>query len=144
MKNELGPVFTAEIGGIETQAVDARTFHQLLGNQRQVSAITREFQFADWIKRRIEKYGFVENQDYVKFPRKEGAPRSSRHNYTISVDMAKELLMVENNARGREVRKYFIECEQIALFQLYSSKKGNNYSPVATAAWGLNEVDSER
>lgn len=34
--------------------------------------------------------------------------------YALTIDMAKELSMVENNERGRMARKYFIECEKKA------------------------------
>lgn len=72
--------------------------------------------FLNWIKNRIEKYGFVENQDYCSFnkiiEREVGA--TTRVEYDLSVDMAKELSMVENNEKGRLARKYFIECEKIA------------------------------
>lgn len=38
-----------------------------------------------------------------------------RDEYIITVDMAKELSMVERNANGREARLYFIACEKEAL-----------------------------
>lgn len=37
--------------------------------------------------------------------------------YHLSLDMAKELSMVERNAKGKEAREYFIECERVALHQ---------------------------
>ena len=87
------------------KAVNARELHQFLGNKRE---------FATWIKQRIEQYGFVENQDYSSFDnivkRDNGA--TVRKEYALSIDMAKELSMVENNEKGRIVRKYFIACEE--------------------------------
>ena len=89
------------------RAVDARCLHAFLGNKRQ---------FTDWIKQRIEQYGFVENQDFVSFhkfvKRETGATRVTE--YAISIDMAKELSMVENNEKGKMARQYFIRCEEIA------------------------------
>ncbi len=89
------------------RAVNARELHQFLENKRQ---------FADWIKQRIDQYGFVENQDFevihnfVKNP-EGGRPTTE---YALSINMAKELSMVENNEKGRMARKYFIECEKKA------------------------------
>lgn len=71
--------------------------------------------FSTWIKSRIEKYQFVENQDYATAPQKYGTANggyATRMEYALSIDMAKELSMVENNERGRMARKYFIECER--------------------------------
>lgn len=66
--------------------------------------------FSDWIRNRITKYGFIENIDYIKTARKVG--NATAYDYHITLDMAKELCMVENNNRGREARRYFIECEK--------------------------------
>lgn len=89
------------------RAVNARELHQFLESKQQ---------FANWIQNRIEKYGFVENQDFCSFnkviKRETGATTITE--YALSVDMAKVLSMVENNEKGRLARKYFIECEKIA------------------------------
>ncbi|MCH3815434.1 antA/AntB antirepressor family protein [Campylobacter jejuni] len=67
-------------------------------------------QFANWINERIENYDFIENQDYViELVYTKGRPRKE---YYITLDMAKELCMVENNEKGRQARRYFIECEK--------------------------------
>ena len=88
-----------------TQAVNARELHTFLEVQ------TR---FNDWIAARITDYAFVENQDYVRFTENSVKPQGGRPSigYFISLDMAKELSMVERNERGKEARRYFIECEK--------------------------------
>ena len=92
------------------QAVNARELHQKLGSKQQ---------FANWIRNRIEKYGFVENQDFCSFnkviKRENGATTVTE--YALSLDMAKELCMVENNEKGRMIRKDFIEVEKKARTQ---------------------------
>ena len=89
------------------KAVNARELHQKL-------CVGKDF--SSWIKNRIEKYGFVKNQDYSSFTqigeRAKGA--TVRKEYALSLDMAKELCMIENNEQGRLFRKYFIEVEKAA------------------------------
>mgnify|MGYP003313385824 CR=1 FL=1 len=71
--------------------------------------------FTHWIKARIEKYGFIEGQDYILTNAKTGKRQNVVvHDYHLTLDMAKELAMVENNAKGREARRYFIEVEKQA------------------------------
>lgn len=88
-----------------TQAVNARELHAFLQNKRQ---------FSDWIKQRISEYDFVENQDFVSFSQNCEKPKGGRPTteYAITLDMAKELSMVERNEQGKQARKYFIECEK--------------------------------
>ncbi|EAH9684441.1 phage antirepressor Ant [Campylobacter coli] len=66
--------------------------------------------FADWIKNRINQYDFIENQDYII--KEVFTGRRPRKEYYVTLDMAKELCMVENNEKGRQARRYFIECEK--------------------------------
>ena len=53
----------------------------------------------------------MENQDFVTFSKnlEKGRPRLE---YALTLDMAKELSMVERNEKGKQARKYFIECEK--------------------------------
>ena len=86
------------------RAVNARELHEFLESKQE---------FANWIKSRIKQYGFIENQDYCSFDKivKRDNGATVRKEYTLSIDMAKELSMVENNEKGRIARKYFIACE---------------------------------
>lgn len=109
MSNELIPITQTEDGN---QLVDARTLHEFLGC---------ETRFNDWINRRIKSYGFAEDEDYVilysKMSNESTNNLRSPIDYGLTLDMAKQLCMVENNARGMEARKYFIECERRAKSQ---------------------------
>lgn len=97
-----------KINGVEIQTTDARKLHEWL-------LVGRDF--SNWIKGRIEEYGFEDGVDYIMIDspnranQKKGGDRRSR-DYHLTLDMAKELSMVENNAKGRQARKYFIECER--------------------------------
>ncbi len=85
--------------------INARELHDELGNKRK---------FSDWIKQRIQQYEFIENQEFVKHHNfvKVGNLKRPQIDYYITIDMAKELCMVENNEKGKKIRKYFIEVEK--------------------------------
>lgn len=90
--------------------------------------------FNDWINRRISEYLFSEGKDFYSFLSESSGGRPRRE-YTISLDMAKELSMVERNKKGREARRYFIECERIAK-ESVGLKLPNFNDPVESArAW---------
>lgn len=82
--------------------VNARELHTFL---------TVQTKFADWIKRRISEYDFIENQDFATLSQNRESGGLSIE-YFISLDMAKELSMVERTPRGKQARQYFIECEK--------------------------------
>lgn len=87
------------------QAVMGRDLHRFL------EVATR---YNDWIGRLIEKYGFIAGQDFCsKLSKTPNGGRPSE-NHILTMDMAKEISMVQNNAKGREARQYFIECEKRA------------------------------
>lgn len=85
----------------ENNTIDARELWKFLGSSRQ---------FGNWITERIEKYEFVEGEDFLTNLLKSGGRPSKE--YLIKIDMAKELAMIENNSKGREIRRYFIQCEK--------------------------------
>lgn len=81
--------------------VSARELHSFLENKDM---------FANWIKDRIKKYDFIENQDYIIYLENTKKGRPSEE-YSITISMAKELAMVERNENGKIARTYFIACE---------------------------------
>jgi phage anti-repressor protein len=86
------------------QTVDARELHEFL------EIGTR---FDVWIERRIKEYGFIINSDFCTFMIESSGGRPST-DYHISIDMAKELSMVERNDKGKQARQYFIQMEKVA------------------------------
>ncbi len=120
---EVGPIkrdrnnFSDLIKVNDDGLVSARGLHQFLEVGRD---------FTTWIKGRISKYDFGENTDFsiVWNDTKTGDVVDYNGNsnsmvklgyecdYAITIDMAKELSMVENNEKGRQARKYFIQVEK--------------------------------
>ncbi len=102
---QLIPLHSQTIDGNAVETVSARTLHEFLESKQA---------FSDWIKNRIEQYDFVENQDFIKLHKKMELSKTGQMGieYHITLDMAKELSMVERNEKGKQARKYFIECEK--------------------------------
>lgn len=98
------PVFNGELDGRQQHLCDARDLHEFLNVGRF---------FSNWIKERIDQYGFIEGEDFLPVLAKSTGGRPAIE-YHITLDMAKELAMVENNDQGRQVRRYFITMEREA------------------------------
>ena len=86
------------------QLVSARELHDFL-------EIKTEFR--KWFPRMCE-YGFVENVDFTrafqKCPTLGGIQTVA--DYAITIDMAKEISMIQRTEKGKQARLYFIECEK--------------------------------
>jgi len=99
-----------QVGQEVIQTVNARELHGFLQSGKD---------FSTWIRDRITKYGFQDGIDYTtvqNLSTPESGSTMARpqrtKDYHISLDMAKELAMVERNDQGKQARLYFIECEK--------------------------------
>ena len=125
-------MFEWKINITKDNKVSARELYEFLGSKRQ---------FADWIKQRINKYGFEENVDYICVSQKCETQRKNGQrgititkDYMITLDMAKELSMIENSPKGREARRYFLDLEkyvqdtkQMDLFNNWRDKSAKEH-----------------
>ena len=124
----------ATLNGVEESSVNSREIYKYL----EVG-----YEYAEWIKRSIDKYTFIEGEDFskVKVVVKPGEeipynntmasiggtskiskPQNKRfaksyttmYDYIVTVDMAKELCMISNTEKGQEIRRYFVAAEKEA------------------------------
>lgn len=102
--NQFPAVSVGAIGGGSVQTVNARDLHAFL------EVKTR---FNDWVTSRIRDFGFEEGRDFASFT-ENLVSGGTRKEYALTLDMAKELSMVERNEQGKRARQYFIECERRA------------------------------
>ncbi|WP_455005627.1 phage antirepressor KilAC domain-containing protein [Corynebacterium propinquum] len=73
-------------------------------------------EYRHWFPRMVA-YGFEEGKDFtVKNDREQDKLGRSREvmNHIITLDMAKEISMIQRTERGKQARQYFIECERQA------------------------------
>lgn len=72
--------------------------------------------YKDWFPRMVE-YGFEEEIDFIRVAQKRATnnlknPVTTVIDHAISIDMAKEISMIQRIEKGKAARQYFINCEK--------------------------------
>jgi len=96
--NQLIPI---ELNEQQEPTVSGRMLHEFL----EVST-----RYNDWFNR-MQEYGFEENVDFCSFSSKSTGGRPST-DHAITIDMAKELCMIQRTDKGKQARQYFIAIEK--------------------------------
>ena len=100
--------------------------------------------FSRWFERMCE-YGFTENEDYTSVKSStvvnNGAVKELQ-DYALKIDMAKEISMIQRNEKGKQIRKYFIECEK-QLKDISTKDKYISEIDIAKAELSLVEVTAK-
>lgn len=99
----------------EQPTVSARDLYELLSSEGGTAGTER---FSKWFERYV-KYGFLVNIDYSTPYKKvrvqmEGCREVSREieDYDLSIDMAKQICMLQRTDKGMEIRRYFLDLEK--------------------------------
>ncbi len=66
--------------------------------------------FKDWFPRMCD-YGFEEGKDFCGFLRESSGGRPAR-DAEITIEMAKEICMLQRSEKGKQARQYFIQLEK--------------------------------
>jgi len=73
-----------------------------------------------WLPRMLE-YGFEQDKDYLLIEQKSSikhelnTSKRTKINHQLTLDMAKEICMIQRTKIGKATRKYFLECEKRLL-----------------------------
>lgn len=92
----------------ENNTVSARELHEFLESKER---------FSKWFNRMLE-YGFQPQVDFNSYKKVQVQLEGNREirrefsDYEITIDMAKEISMLQRNEKGKQARQYFIQCEK--------------------------------
>ena len=86
----------------DTQTVSARELHKNVGSTER---------FANWFARQLQ-FGFEENTDYTGRKVFNTLAKQELQDYELSVDMAKQICMVQKNENAKKIRQYLIDLEK--------------------------------
>lgn len=97
--NELIKVTTNEKGD---QLASGRELYGFLG-------VTERY--SSWFERML-KYGFTENIDFVGCKVFNALAKQELQDHALTLDMAKEISMIQRSEKGKQARQYFIKVEK--------------------------------
>lgn len=133
--NELIKTITRDDGTI---AVSGRELHDFLEVGKD---------FSSWFKDMAE-YGFEVGKDFSPISVKTPNGGRPRIEYVMTLDMAKEVAMIQRTDRGKQARQYFIEIDKQAHHDLTGLSPATRAAVAATQALAaqerrLNRVDAK-
>lgn len=108
MKKDFSPLIELKENSDGTVVVLGRHLHEFL----EIGTA-----YKDWFPRMVE-YGFIENEDFnllkIERVQLEGNRYVTREiiDHTLSIDMAKEISMIQRNEKGKQARQYFLQVEK--------------------------------
>lgn len=120
--NHLIPSTMTTIGSNSIETINARDLHAVLAPTQR---------FRNWVQYRIENYDFEVNQDFVTYAKKSGAMPSKE--YALTINMAKEICMLERSQTGRKFRRYFIGLEKDLIEKGYRLEEIEGKLEILTA-----------
>lgn len=89
----------------EEPTVSARDLHKQLNIRTQ---------YTKWFER-MKEYGFTENEDFKAISHKRLTAQGNETTYIdheISIDMAKQICMIQRSPEGKQIRQYFLDLEK--------------------------------
>jgi len=98
--NELIPMQKKEDGTVKFSGRDLYEFLEI--SER----------YSKWFERMIS-YGFAEGIDYTPYQKVHPQNSQSYQDHEMTIDMAKEISMIQRNERGKQARQYFIHVEKL-------------------------------
>lgn len=90
---------------LDTETVSARELYESIGSTER---------FANWFERQLQ-FGFEENIDFTSvksFTLVNNGAKREIDDYQLSIDMAKQICMVQKTEKAKEVRQYLINLEK--------------------------------
>jgi len=101
LSNPFVDVTKSKIGDTEVNSVNLRDVWEFVESKRK---------FSDWVKDRL--IDFEKGNDYMVHKKVTQYNQVVRIDYIVTIETAKMICMIERNAKGRQLRQYFIECER--------------------------------
>ncbi len=95
--------------------IEVRDGQQLASGRELHKFLEIKTPYTQWFERMCE-YGFVENTDYILVSQKSESSNITGvkvlQDHFMTLNMAKEISMLQRNEKGKEARQYFIACEE--------------------------------
>lgn len=86
----------------DNQTISARELHDKVGSSER---------FSTWFERQLQ-YGFEEDIDYVGCKTFNTLAHQELQDFNVSIDMAKQICMIQKNDKAKQIRQYLINLER--------------------------------
>lgn len=98
-------------GKVELITVNEKDGVQTVSARDLYKALEITERFANWFER-VCVYGFVEGQDFLGCKVFNTLAKQELQDYVITIEMAKQICMLQRSEKGKQCREYFLQLEK--------------------------------